>query len=377
MNRILSKSKQRVLAFILIIGSSVVTLFTAEFVLKYYREYIAGSDQRDPHMIGYDATLGWKLAPDWSGRHSHFDFNVRYETNQHGFRGEFVDRHSASDRIYAVVGDSFTFSYGVNEGETFIDLLNTTGRNDGDYFYNFGVPGYSTDQELLLITDRVFSFEPDVIYLVVYLFNDLIDNQRAYPIQSAHAKPYFEPSPSGLQLRNVPVPAALGKSDIRHHDIGGLILGDKGFDKGVVVRALGRFELTRLLLPYFETSTDIREHLESALDDAMSVFEAIISEIHAQCSRRGIELRLVLMPGRTYVEQPGSLSAQYQDYLREKILQHGEKRDIVTMDLAMHLRALYEKHGMRLYHPNEGHLNVDGHAAVADFLRNSPDTTYR
>ncbi len=109
----------------------------------------------------------------------------------------------------------------------------------------------------------------------------------------------------------------------------------------------------------------------------MSVFEAIISEIHAQCSRRGIELRLVLMPGRTYVEQPGSLSAQYQDYLREKILQHGEKRDIVTMDLAMGLRALYEKHGMRLYHPNEGHLNVDGHAAVADFLRNSSDTTYR
>ena len=76
------------------------------------------------------------------------------------------------------------------------------------------------------------------------------------------------------------------------------------------------------------------------------------------------------MPGRSFVEHPGSMSAQYQEYLREKLLRSSTEQDLKVLDLAGYLKDLYEKDGTRLYHPNEGHLNTDGHRAIADFFAN-------
>lgn len=368
MSQPLTKSRRFIFSSILVVGSVAFSLFVAEAVLKYYHDHIRSSNQREPGLIDYDAILGWKLTRNWTGKHRHYDFDVEYATNQYGFRGVFDNKRTESDRVYAFVGDSFTFSYGVSEGETFVDRLNEISNETSDIFYNFGVPGYSTDQELLLIRDKVFTFEPDVIFLVVYLFNDLIDNERPFPIQSNHAKPYFEITPSELKLRNVPVPSATDDSKKYRTNHASLLLGNNVQDRGALVRYLSRFELTRLIVPYFEEHPERQNQFDGKLGSSIQLFNALVDQIHEECLNRGVELRLVLMPGRSFVEHPGSMSAQYQDYLREKILPSSSNRNLRVLDLASHLRALYEKEGARLYHPNEGHLNTDGHRAVADFI---------
>ncbi len=78
--------------------------------------------------------------------------------------------------------------------KTFVHILRSKAPPANAYL-NFGIPGYSTDQEYLLIKQQVLYFNPDVILLVVYLANDLFDNELPFPLQANSAKPYFELSP--------------------------------------------------------------------------------------------------------------------------------------------------------------------------------------
>ncbi len=158
----------------------------------------------DPGLFRYDARLGWRLSPNWSGRHVHEAYSAAYATNRHGFRGTFERARAPGTTRHAFLGDSFTFGFGVDDGHTFVDLLNAGGR--GVSYLNFAVPGYSTDQQALLLADTVLDFAPESVHVVVYLGNDIFDNQRDIPIQGNARKPRFVNSPGGLALEGVPVP---------------------------------------------------------------------------------------------------------------------------------------------------------------------------
>ena len=75
------------------------------------------------------------------------------------------------------------------------------------------------------------------------------------------------------------------------------------------------------------------------------------------------------MPGKSFVERPGSPSAQFQTYLQKMIVANGDSLGVTIVDLAAYLRKAYaenEQNGW--FHPNDGHLTPAGHRVVADFL---------
>ncbi|MCP4254936.1 MAG: hypothetical protein GY775_16330 [Candidatus Scalindua sp.] len=72
---------------------------------------------------------------------------------------------------------------------------------------------------------------------------------------------------------------------------------------------------------------------EERFDHALDLFAAIIGQIHDACDNKNVKLSLVLMPGRSYVEQPDSISAQYQDYLRKEIVENSENMEVDVIDL--------------------------------------------
>lgn len=364
----LTRGKRFAFSLVLVAVSVTAALYMGEYFLRYRNQRIAQSNHFDPGHIVYDSLLGWKLAANWKGSHRHHDFDVSYSTNRYRFRGKFPEYKPEGVKRYALVGDSFTFSYGVNDNETFIHLLNQIAAGKRQ-FLNFGVPGYSTDQELLLVKESVLLFKPDVIVLVVYLGNDLYDNLLPFPLQADRAKPFFKLTGDSISLENVPVPITKKSVKERKQSLRTVGLEGAGQQSEWSRSVLGRFQVVRFIAEYFTNSSqNSDEDFKIRFQEALNLFYMIVDKIESVCRNNGIQMQIVLMPGQSFVTAPRTLSARIQDFFKREILSNSERWDAQVLDLTGFLRREYTDVGERLFYAHEGHLNRQGHRMVAEFL---------
>jgi len=330
----------------------------AEAFLRIRWEHIHQSDQLDPGMVKYDSELGWTLTPHWTGEHRHHDFAVHYAIDQWGFRNSGVTNAQPGERWWAVVGDSFTFGLGVNDEATFVHLLNRAGPGRAR-FRNFAVPGYSTDQEALLVEREILPLSPFAIVLMVYLGNDLFDNQLPFPIQGNHGKPFFKMEGERLVLQNTPVPAR-----------------EKSAMDDENRSPWRRFALGQLLGETWSGAAPRAEDFDRRYDTALRLFVRIIERMHAEFRKKGVKFVVVLLGGRSFVEKPSSISAQYQDLLRRGAARDLAADKLPVLDAALWMRQRYGQERRNWFYPNDGHLNPDGHAQLANFLREELQKTF-
>lgn len=359
----ISRRRRLVFGLITILVSGGLALAGVELALRFQRHRIVHSDRLDDGMIVYDQYLGWRLKSNSSATHRHYDFDVRYTINRHGFRGEFAE--SDKVRRFAVVGDSFTFGIGVDDDQTFVHRLNQDPTIGGE-FLNFSVPAYSTDQEYLLIRDRVRRYEPDVVVLIVYLANDLLDNELGFPLQANNAKPYFELADGQLKRRNLPVPRQQKPAAASSANLAAILLGDDAEQSSSLLSNLELVRRTGLIQDRREFSD---QFFQQRLDSALQLFSALVDAIAAVTDEERAELKLVLMPGSSFLDEAPSVSKQYQDFLRRRITsEFADHSSVELIDLAAEMRAADRAVNQVWYFPHEGHLTPAGHRAVADLL---------
>lgn len=364
--RTVPRRKQLAFRVTAVLLGLVVAFAVTELILRYRDNRIRASGVYDPpNLFRYDAELGWALTPSWHGTHRHYDYKAEYSINELGFREDAKLPGSRRGRLHAVVGDSFTFGLGVGEGETFVTRLNEAGTNS---YVNFSIPGYSTDQEALLIEQEVLGFKPDVVDLVVYLGNDLFDNQLPFPIQASRGKPYAELGPNGLVFKNIPVPMRTKSGAEAAVTLGTLVRGGDDNRNGL----RGRLENISATFAFvsekvFPRRMDDRS-FEGRFDPQVDLFFAIADRIRTNCSAKGAVLNVILMAGRSYVEDPKSDSALFQEYLRRQIRSRADTTGFKVTDLAQALRLAYVKSPGKWFYPNEGHLTAAGHQVVAEIL---------
>lgn len=141
-----------------------------------------------------DGTYGMVLIPGAEGWFVN-EGRSYVHINRAGFRD--VDHAQAKPpatfRI-AVLGDSFTEALQVARAEGYVavlgDLLGDCAALAGQHVevMNFGVSGYTTAAELLLLQRRVWAYRPDAVVLAVLTGNDIADN---HPALGAAASPFF------------------------------------------------------------------------------------------------------------------------------------------------------------------------------------------
>lgn len=112
------------------------------------------------------------------------NLNVKFQgvpvhTNSFGLRGPEIPLEKPPD-VYriAFLGDSFVFGWGVEQHDSFVQLLEDELNRHASEFgrrkfevLNFGVPGYSTFQEVALFEEEGLKFKPDAA-IVYFVEND-------------------------------------------------------------------------------------------------------------------------------------------------------------------------------------------------------------
>ena len=117
-----------------------------------------------------------------------------------------------------------------------------------------------------------------------------------------------------------------------------------------------------------EEEMDYSDAIETQFGPAMTLFQAIVNRIAATCDEEGAEFLLALLAGRSFLERPGSLSAQYQEIVRTQIVAWAEARDLPVIDVANAMRHRAQGTSTGWYFKNEGHLTPAGHRVAAEIL---------
>ena len=142
------------LLFFLLIGLEIICRF---FPMPLNTEN-KPTGPEDMLRFSTNSRIGWELVPD----------NPDRDHNADGFRGPKRTLSKPADTVrIAVLGDSITYGLGVDYDQTYSAELERMLLEQGESVevLNFGVPGFNSYQELAILGDRVWQFDPDLVIM--------------------------------------------------------------------------------------------------------------------------------------------------------------------------------------------------------------------
>jgi len=353
-----------------------------------------------------DPLLGWSLRPGagaWE-----VDEGVAWsKINSQGYRDRehTVNKPQGVFRV-AMLGDSYTEARQVAMDKAFTSLAeeelnrrHCLGERRVEVL-NFGIGGYGTGQELLLLRERVWKFSPDMVVLQFYAGNDIYNNYRALNISSPDMAPYF-------QLRDKKL--VLDESFRKGRAFNPLYIKLKGASADVMNRLVllqliyklsrmhaQKAEMARLTHekqataasnppsdpnappPDYQRFLSLKPPAIPAMIEAWEVTEALIAELGKEVSSHNIPLLITVIPTNIQINpdpnKQEALRVKYEveslEYADDRVERFAKANGIPVLRLTKPLAEEARRSGTYLAgFPNtgpwDGHLNERGHEVVA------------
>jgi hypothetical protein len=358
----------------------------------------AGRVSFDPQLYRPDHALGWRLRPNVSGTVS-VETKEFVRINSRGFhdRERTCDKPPDAIRI-AVLGNSWTEALQVPLDKTYCSVLEEKLTQSSCIpgkrveVLNFGVAGYSTGQELLLLRQEVWKYHPDIILVALYPARDIVNNIRELnnavnPEQS----PYFVYRDAKLVLddsfRTLPAlqPRQMLLEDIRYGVTKHLRLLQ-------AVSALQRFGKIRVAMAAAKGRAEksgvdnleyaIYDHpADSQMQTAWRVTEDLLRAIRDEVKAHNADLRIVVFATRPQVHPDPAKRAELMhklgvnnlSYADDRIRDFAAREDISVITLAPALSQYAEAHreflnGFNSKNVGSGHWNETGHRVAAEAI---------
>lgn len=159
-------------------GFAVAVGFTESALRLVYRwrtGYWWGANESPPMFVA-DPEVGWRLRPSLHGRLVSSEYSTAVHLDERAFRvaGPSRSGERADVRI-AMVGDSFTFGWGVEAAESFSTLLGglirTVTPSRPAEIINLGVPNFGLPQEARLLDRWLPELHPTLVIVSTYLYD--------------------------------------------------------------------------------------------------------------------------------------------------------------------------------------------------------------
>lgn len=295
-------------------------------------------------FTAYDPELGWKTIPDYGTYFFYTDENGKYVTShyttkKYGFR-KFGDTASNRKKVL-IVGDSFTNAINIDDSKTYYAQL-----GDAYEVFVYGVSGYGTYQEYLILKKYMETIQPDVV-VVQFCGNDVSDDHLPLEKLSLYnnqlqIRPYV--SPAGKAYMAIPA---------RNYFEGKLLFGN----------TVLRYSRSAFLL-----ATALKELSLRAMKSSGKYFEAprtdpsllpVIDDAY-QALFQGYGLIRALVPGKLVV-LPTDENPRLEHYCAD----HGI--DFLKTHFAAFASPRYKD--QRIVGPDGHHWNNLGHAVVGTALK--------
>lgn len=342
-----------------------------------------------------DADVGYALRPGAEGWWRE-EGEAYIRINSDGLR----DREHAKEKTpgtlrVAVLGDSYAEALQVPAESAFWSVAErglrgcaALGGREAE-FINFGVSGFSTARELILLRTHVRQYSPDVVVLLFTTGNDVRDNSKALASKYAGLPlPYFVyengalvPDDSLIRARNESL-----KFRLRQSSAGGALdwLRNHLRVVGLFDKARVAFQNTRVRendeRTGFEPGLDAQVYTEPkdpAWADAWRVTEGLLLLVRDEVKSHGAKLLVVTGSNGIQVHPDASVRGRFAHelgaedlfYPETRIRALGEREGVEVLNLAPALREYAERNRVFLHGTDgHGHWNALGHRLVGERL---------
>jgi hypothetical protein len=197
-----SRSGQLRAKLLLLFFSILLSIGLSEVALRmFFRDTFSQAEDERSLTYRYDAELGWFPMAN-SKKLFTASRTITAAHNSQGFRGPELAKSNKPRFIF--LGDSLVWGFDVEASERFTEKLQA--KHPEWAVYNFGVSGYGTDQEYLLLQKYFDEYAPSVVFLMICGDNDNEDN--SWNFRGGYYKPWYTLEGGGLRVNGVPVPKA-------------------------------------------------------------------------------------------------------------------------------------------------------------------------
>ena len=309
----------------------------AELVLRVAGGSDPGTDESAPAESPWltvvpSGELGWIFPPDTTGIFKSSGRRTPVATNSWGLRGPEASTDTLARRVL-MLGDSYTFGWGMDDTAGFVRLLETEFRTELPgariEFINGGLPGYSIYQQIRMLDYVRQRTEIHAVVATISLANDPIDEKRIRRFAPDHLEDF------SYDLRDP------------HSGTARLIAASRLF-------TLMDQRTTHLQFSLINTSGECRDLADESLKN-----------LAAACREANLPLVWVIVP-RTQEIRPGSFFKNAlngaTDRLRSHFLDLAVELDVPVVDLRPVLMEVQSRQDA--YLPADAHWNEAGHRAV-------------
>jgi lysophospholipase L1-like esterase len=301
-----------------------------------------------------DPVLGWRGRRDVRMRFRRPDFDALIEHGADGWRRPDPPPPADPTRRVLFLGDSFTWGWGVGQGEVFSDRLQRR-LPPGVAVYNRGVNGYGTAQEYLLLQRELCERSYDAVALL-FFFNDVGDNVNP----KRGRRPLFGLENDALVPRNQPPQPMMNPLQRFFKDHSRVYqLVDVNLDA-----------LHRRLRAEDSTPAGGERGLDYRELPGGPVTVRLLAEMRRAVAARGAQFVLIYVPHASEIE-PGHPAGADVGAVHAMLRDVAERESIPLIDLTETFRAEAQR-GQVLIFPHDEHWTSAGHELAAQALLGAP-----
>ena len=295
--------------------------------VEYKRSARKATHIKEENYTQYDADLGWSHIPN-ARIPDIYGADKSVTINAQGFRANREYPSSKPDDIYRIIllGDSYTFGYGVDDTETLSARIEA--KHPGVEVINMGAGAYGIDQIYLWYKRDGARLEADLILWA--LFFDDFNRASRNRFWSGHYKPKFLVRGDQLKLTNIPVPKkriAAGDSMVTPSE--------------TALHAVKNFAVTDIMTSVLSKVGLLNFQNQSLLEEGLDISHLLFRDLQSLTRERGCQLVFLDLPwygfypidvNPWFIEYYNRLTAIFEKENLEYINLHPAINDLPTQD---------------------------------------------